>query len=85
MQRTGILLKEIFPKLGLGNFGLLDIILSIPTLMGSFPIGIHFGMFLVQVEALGSKEQLDYWRPKARSLEVIGCYAQSELAHGSDV
>ena len=53
--------------------------------MGTYPFTIHIGMFIVQLHALGSKHQADYWIPKAKKLQVIGGYSQTELGHGSDV
>jgi hypothetical protein len=35
--------------------------------------------------AQGSEEQQAKWIPKCRRYEVVGCYAQTELAHGSNV
>ena len=62
-----------------------DVINLFPLFNGTWPFSTHFGMFVVQVEALGTPEQKDYWLPRSKSLEVIGCYAQTELGHGSDV
>ena len=42
-------------------------------------------MFMVQIKALATDQQIAYWKPKAENFEVLGCYAQTELAHGSDV
>ena len=56
-----------------------------PALMGVWPFSIHRGMFTTQIEALGTKEQVDEWVPKSKRFEIFGCYAQTELAHGSDV
>lgn len=33
----------------------------------------------------GTDEQQAYWVPKAKNLEIIGCYAQTELGHGTFV
>lgn len=42
-------------------------------------------MFTHSIIYLANKEQRERWAPKADSLEMIGCYAQTELAHGSNV
>ena len=34
---------------------------------------------------LADEEQRKYWLPKLRSWEVIVCYAQTELGHGSNI
>lgn len=42
-------------------------------------------MFDVAIKHLASEEQKTYWNPLTRRLKIIGCYAQTELGHGSDV
>ncbi|KAF8542823.1 hypothetical protein BDD12DRAFT_875760 [Trichophaea hybrida] len=49
------------------------------------PFQLHEGAFTVVIEAQGTDAQRDYWIPKCHSYEVVGCYAQTELAHGSNV
>lgn len=40
-------------------------------------------MFIPSIEKQGTKEQRDKWLPLARSLQLIGTYAQTEMGHGS--
>jgi len=42
-------------------------------------------MFLVCVQKLGSREQNLLWEKEIKQLKMIGCYAQTELGHGSNV
>lgn len=42
-------------------------------------------MFITTVREQGDEKQRDYWLPKIESMDVIGCYAQTELGHGSNV
>ena len=42
-------------------------------------------MFVPAIEGQGSEEQKRKWLPLARKMQVIGCYAQTELGHGSNV
>ena len=77
--------KEVLPKLGLDEFNILDLLNMLPCMMGTWPFSAHSAMFVIQLQVLGSKEQADYWVPKAKSLKVIGSYSQTELGHGSDV
>lgn len=42
-------------------------------------------MFIPIVEALGTPDQVQEWVPRARDMRILGCYAQTELGHGSDV
>lgn len=46
---------------------------------------LHWNMFIPALEGQAAKEQQDYWLPLARSMKIIGCYAQTELGHGSNV
>ncbi|KAI3770550.1 hypothetical protein L6452_01686 [Arctium lappa] len=42
-------------------------------------------MFIPAIEGQGTEEQKRKWLPLAQKMKVIGCYAQTELGHGSNV
>ncbi|GAB6030944.1 hypothetical protein CHUAL_007769 [Chamberlinius hualienensis] len=47
------------------------------------PIGIHFAMFLPGLLGHANDEQQSKWLGQAMDLKIIGCYAQTELGHGT--
>lgn len=55
-------------------------LLSEPT-----PYGLHHAMFLVTLREQGTPEQHRLFLDRAEKYQLIGCYAQTELGHGSNV
>ncbi|KAH8892814.1 acyl-CoA oxidase [Thozetella sp. PMI_491] len=49
------------------------------------PYGLHASMFLITLREQGTPEQHKLFLEKAENYEYIGCYAQTELGHGSNV
>ncbi|KAF2262270.1 acyl-coenzyme A oxidase 1 [Lojkania enalia] len=49
------------------------------------PYGLHESMFLITLREQGTPEQHELFLKKAENYEYIGCYAQTELGHGSNV
>lgn len=49
------------------------------------PYGLHASMFLVTLREQGTPAQREKFLAKAENYEYIGCYAQTELGHGSNV
>lgn len=49
------------------------------------PYGLHEHMFLKTLQEQGTPEQHKLFLEKAENYEYIGCYAQTELGHGSNV
>ncbi|XP_021757818.1 peroxisomal acyl-coenzyme A oxidase 1-like [Chenopodium quinoa] len=46
---------------------------------------LHWGMFVPAIKGQGTEEQQRKWLPLAYRMQIIGCYAQTELGHGSNV
>jgi len=49
------------------------------------PGSAHYGMFLKYIELMGTEEHKAKYLEKCRTYEIVGCYAQTEIGHGSDV
>ncbi|KAL2632344.1 hypothetical protein R1flu_017030 [Riccia fluitans] len=46
---------------------------------------LHWGMFIPAIKGQATEEQQKKWLPLAYRMSIIGCYAQTELGHGSNV
>lgn len=46
-------------------------------------MGIQHAMFIPTLINQTSPEQKAAWLPAAESMAILGCYAQTELGHGS--
>ncbi|RPB20623.1 acyl-CoA oxidase [Terfezia boudieri ATCC MYA-4762] len=49
------------------------------------PTTLHEIAFINIIYSQGTNEQREQWLPRCQRLEFVGCYAQTELAHGSNV
>ena len=48
-------------------------------------IALHWVMFQPNIVSLCDDEQRARWLPLCRDWRMIGCYAQTELGHGSNI
>ncbi|XP_052748855.1 probable peroxisomal acyl-coenzyme A oxidase 1 [Galleria mellonella] len=47
------------------------------------PLTLHIVMFIPAIIGQGNDEQREYWLKRAKNMEIIGTYAQTELGHGT--
>lgn len=48
-------------------------------------IGLHATMFTQSIETFSTDAQKAKWLTASTNLDIIGCYAQTEIGHGSNV
>jgi acyl-CoA oxidase len=78
-------LKELafegkIPHVDKNNYGFFSM-----SLNSLFPVSVHHGMFESIVKVLGSDEQVERVWDDIVAYKILGCYAQTEIGHGSDV
>lgn len=49
------------------------------------PLTLHWLAFVPVIMGQGNAEQIDRWGDKAMSHQILGCYLQTELGHGTNV
>lgn len=67
-----------------GNIaGFEELVAADPSLQ--IKAGVQWGLFGAAVHQLGTEEHHRRWLPGIMSLEIPGCFAMTEIGHGSDV
>lgn len=62
-----------------------DYYILLNSIADDLPTSLHWVMFVPNMSSLFNDKQQQYWLPLIRDWKVIGCYAQTELGHGSNV
>ncbi|RKO95166.1 acyl-CoA dehydrogenase NM domain-like protein, partial [Caulochytrium protostelioides] len=62
-----------------------ELLLMMNALGDWLPTTLHSSMFQLLIDSQGSEEQAARWGPLADEGRMIGCYAQTELGHGSNL
>ena len=82
---------ELCRQLGIGNDTSGDVIqspdfpLMVAAIADDLPTALHWIMFVPNIMSLCDAQQQKEWLPLCRDWKMIGCYAQTELGHGSNV
>jgi acyl-CoA oxidase len=84
---------ELCRQLGIGNEPEVngeivhspDFPFIITAIADDLPTSLHWIMFIPNIISLCDNEQQKVWLPLCRDWKMIGCYAQTELGHGSNV
>jgi acyl-CoA oxidase len=82
---------EICRKLGIGDECDGQMVVSedfqtiVEAVADDLPTALHWVMFVPNIMTLGDEQQQAEWLPLCRDWRMIGCYAQTELGHGSNV
>eukprot|EP00529_Nitzschia_sp_RCC80_P015506 CAMPEP_0113468024 /NCGR_PEP_ID=MMETSP0014_2-20120614/15126_1 /TAXON_ID=2857 /ORGANISM="Nitzschia sp." /LENGTH=711 /DNA_ID=CAMNT_0000360369 /DNA_START=18 /DNA_END=2153 /DNA_ORIENTATION=+ /assembly_acc=CAM_ASM_000159 len=88
----GVRLIELCRKLGIGNecdYGEITASKDFQTILEAVgddvPLALHWVMFVPNIVSLCDEEQKAQWLPLCADWRMIGCYAQTEIGHGSNV
>ncbi|CAK9057637.1 A chain [Durusdinium trenchii] len=82
MQKQRRLLELCRSGCGAPSFSLAELRGAVHDMLGT---DLQSLMFIPNIKATFTNEQQAQWLPRAERWEIIGCYAQTELGHGSNV
>jgi len=87
--RKGVVYRQIAQRMGLrltSGGQPYDEWLGLQDLVGEpTPDHLHVMMFVPAIRALGTPEQREEWLPRCEDYSVVGCYAQTEMGHGTNL
>jgi acyl-CoA oxidase len=84
-------LIELCRSIGMGSETNGEVVLDkdwttmVEAVADDLPTYLHWVMFVPNIISLCDEEQKERWLPMCRDWRMIGCYAQTEVGHGSNV
>ena len=84
-------LIELCRSIGIGSKTNGEVVLDedwftlLTAVADDLPTSLHWVMFVPNIISLCDEEQKKIWLPMCRDWRMIGCYAQTEVGHGSNV
>ena len=85
MRMSHLAMRRILELAEREDWGTQEIIEATLNLDLQSPLSLHWVAFVPVIAGQGSAEQQARWLGKAMNHEIIGCYCQTELSHGTNV
>ena len=79
------LTKRLLEQVDENDWGYMEFLEGLSQIDEAVGLYLHEVAFQPVISAQGSDEQQAEWLPKCLNHEILGCYAQTELGHGSNV
>jgi len=83
--RKQVYLIQKCQQLGLESMEEVSIVNNAVLDAGIGPLSLHYAAFVPPIRLMADEQQKQKWLGPAERCEIIGCYAQTELGHGSFV
>lgn len=85
VERGFRLTRDLFAVVDENNWNAQEYAAALSLVDEPIGLNLHEIAFTPVIESQGSDEQQREWLPKCYSHEILGCYLQTELGHGSNV
>ena len=85
LERGFRLTRDLFAVVDENNWNAEEYAAALSLVDEPIGLNLHEIAFTPVIESQGSDEQQREWLPKCYSHEILGCYLQTELGHGSNV
>ncbi|KAM0786049.1 hypothetical protein ACM66B_006860 [Microbotryomycetes sp. NB124-2] len=85
LERGLFMTKKLFEIVDREDWGYMEYMEALMGIDEPLGLNLHEIAFQPVIQAQGSDEQHEVWMQKCLNHEIIGCYMQTELGHGSNV